>query len=500
MVWQMAASILIELWAKMKSLLKEILQENKIENNKIAEKTIEKLTDNTKVEELSKTIAALKVQILQIFMMYKDKEEFKESHFPIPNANAKKDYNFIFDMSLYPSIKIKEIRNLDSVGLIYDAETSSIIGVPTAANTIEIQIVFNSKDEDGDDEIKVIPFIVNADPKDLWLNKPSPADGRFPKEDEKTFSANFLDKKIVVASKRGRSHAHDGTFRDDDFRVKALQNEWSIVAIADGAGSAKFARAGSKFATEFIINSFDDEVVLQDLSKVVISYFSQENESLAHENELSSISDGNEEASGSVNDFNEKSKLKNKSIIINALYNKIKNLHTELSKFADSEEASLKDFHTTLIFALVKKFDFGYVTLTFGVGDCPINVMNKDSSQVKLLNFLDVGESSGATRFITMPEIFSRPDMANRFAINCFEDFSKMFLMTDGIYDPKFVVENKLENLDTWIGFLKDLNGENEDAAKVDFIEDQNIENQLSVWMDFWSKGNHDDRTLAIIY
>ena len=54
--------------------------------------------------------------------------------------------------------------------------------------------------------------------------------------------------------------------------------------------------------------------------------------------------------------------------------------------------------------------------------------------------------------------------------------------------------------METWKNFLLDLSGENEDKAIVDFINDSEIENQLSRWMDFWSKGNHDDRTLAIIY
>ena len=192
-------------------------------------------------------------------------------------------------------------------------------------------------------------------------------------------------------------------------------------------------------------------------------------------------------------------KIKNKSFIINLLYKNVRELHDSLSKYAESEEVALKDLHTTLIFTLVKKFSFGYVILSFGVGDCPINVINKDGS-VQLLNFLDVGESSGATRFMTMHEIFSRPDMVNRFGLNCFEDFSKLFLMTDGIYDPKFVVESKLENVESWKNFLRDLDGENDDEIKVDFDDDTNIENQLSDWMDFWSKGNHDDRTLAIIY
>src|SRR5690606_17572417 len=160
---------------------------------------------------------------------------------------------------------------------------------------------------------------------------------------------------------------------------------------------------------------------------------------------------------------------------------------------------SVKDLNTTLIFALCKKIESGYVVLTFGVGDCPINVILDDLPTVKLLNTLDIGEFGGGTRFITMPEIFTK-EIANRFSINKFKNFDKLFLMTDGIYDPKFITENKLENSETWISFIDDLAGNNEDGLKVDFEQDSEIENQLMQWMNFWSKGNHDDRTLAIIY
>lgn len=459
----------------MGNILREVLKENNIEANKVVDSTIEKLLDNVKINELSKSINDLKAGILEIFNMVREIEEFKESHIVIPNANAKKEYSFTFDMSPFPSIKIKEIKNLDLVGLEFDVENATIFGNPTNANQIDIQIVFfNINDENLEDNIKSVPFIVNADPKDLWLNKPSPENSRFPKPENLTFSSSFLDKKIVVASKRGRSHAHEGTFRDDDFLVKSLADDWAVVAVADGAGSAKYARAGSKYATEYIIQSFDNDIFLQTLKAEVLSYFDVK----------------------SADDI----KLKNKTFIINSLYKTVKQLNEALSEYATSEEINLKDLHTTLIFCLVKKFDFGYVILSFGVGDCPINVIEKDETDVKLLNILDVGEFSGGTRFITMQEIFSRPDIADRFGINCFPDFSKLILMTDGIYDPKFVVESKLENLETWKDFLRDLNGENEDHKKVDFVEDQNIEIQLSEWMDFWSKGNHDDRTLAVIY
>jgi hypothetical protein len=190
--------------------------------------------------------------------------------------------------------------------------------------------------------------------------------------------------------------------------------------------------------------------------------------------------------------------------------------HTKIKEFAEEAfknnpeifnnpkaKSPIDYFHSTLIFSLFKKFDFGYAVLTFGVGDCPIAVINKDKTMSSLMNWLDVGEFGGGTRFITQAEIFhseSNP-MPTRFNFQIFPDFSYIFLMTDGIYDPKFVVEANLEKDEKWVEFLADLEGNNPEKIKVNFnYENTEIEQELSKWMDFWSTGNHDDRTLAIIF
>ena len=91
--------------------------------------------------------------------------------------------------------------------------------------------------------------------------------------------------------------------------------------------------------------------------------------------------------------------------------------------------------------------------------------------------------------------------MITRFNLKIIEDFSYLFLMTDGIYDAKFVVEANLEKYKKWTEFLEDLDGKNDENIKVEFSKDNSeIANQLSKWMDFWSAGNHDDRTLAIVF
>ena len=440
----------------MEQFIKHLLDKNQISTSKRIDKVISRLIQSAKVEEIYKNIISLNQEIMNIFNRYNESEEFKEFPLAIPNANAKTDYSFKFDISkLFPNIKIKDIRNIENLGLSFDHETLILYGKPLLATQTELDIIFyNEKDETQNEEIKNIHFVVNADPKDLWKNIPSSKDIKYWKEDDDMYADNFLDKKLVIASKRGRSHAHEGTTRDDHFFTQKLFDNWEIIAVADGAGSAKF----------------DNKEILTNLTSLISEFYSEN-----------------------------KQEIEVKSKIINILYKKVVELHNDLKYFTDKEAISLKDLNTTLIFILMKKFEFGYIILSFGVGDCPICIINQDISQVNLLNKLDVGEYGGGTRFITMPEIFAN-EISQRFGIHKFEDFSKLFLMTDGIYDPKFIVESKLEDIESWQHFLADLNGENEDKTKVDFTNDTEVKFQLLKWMDFWSKGNHDDRTLAIIY
>jgi hypothetical protein len=176
-------------------------------------------------------------------------------------------------------------------------------------------------------------------------------------------------------------------------------------------------------------------------------------------------------------------------------------VHKNLEEFAAKEGFTIKDLNSTLVFTLYKKYNSGYAFLSFGVGDCPMAVLNKDISEVTLLNWIDVGDYGGGTRFINMPEIFQNENFSSRFSFKMLDEFSYLILMSDGIYDPKFVVESNLSNVKNWEKFLEDINGKNEDKIKVELkAGNPDIVNQFSAWMDFWSVGNHDDRTLAIVF
>lgn len=399
----------------------------------------------------------------------------------ILNATVGKPYEAKFDLNKFnrQDITSFQLEGLEQAGLSYDENTGQITGVPTQSGDIKFILKFKveGQPEDAAFNEKIITLIINPDPKSLWKNIDSDKNDPYWKEDNVTVLAPLNDRHILVSSKRGRSHANVGSFREDDFAFTDLANGWSIVVAADGAGSAKLSRKGSVIACNSVVDYFREQSSVE--SMIAFDELLQQH-----------ASNTGEDTQKKLNRF-----------VYNNLGKAAFQVHKQLEAFANQEGVTLKDLSSTLIFTLFKKYDIGYALLSFGVGDCPIAVLNKDVSEVTLMNWLDVGEFGGGTRFITMPEVFQSEKFATRFGFKLLDDFSYLIMMSDGIYDPKFVVEANLPNIQKWQEFLADLNGKNEDKVKVELSADnQNIEAQFSKWMDFWSAGNHDDRTLAIVF
>ena len=415
----------------------------------------------------------------------------------IPNGTIGKPYigKIDFEKLKMTDFISREFEGLEELGLTFNEVSNCIEGTPIISGDLKFSMVFKIIGEHQNEPLntKSIQLVINPDPKSLWKDIPSDTNDKFWKEDNISISDTIGEKKIVVSSKRGRSHKNVGSFRDDDFAYKHFaKTGWSIVAVSDGAGSYSLSRVGSKIACNSVIDFFEQ--------------YSDAEKAIEFEEKIKSFGETNDQNLLKEIELLAKQNLYKAAVFV---HNTIKAEAEEASKanpelFNNPKAKNLLDYyHSTFIFTLFKKYDFGYVVLTFGVGDCPIAIMNKEQTETTLLNWLDVGEFGGGTRFITQADIFHSTEhpIATRFNFKIMSDFSYLFLMTDGIYDPKFVVEANLEKSEKWIEFLEDLNGKNEDAAKVEFNpENSQIAEQLSVWMDFWSQGNHDDRTLAIIY
>ncbi len=324
-------------------------------------------------------------------------------------------------------------------------------------------------------------FIVNPDPRSLWKDIPTPTDIDYYKPDSDMLYVKveatpdgMPRKDMVAASQRGRSHAHEGKPRDDHFRLHYCeQTEWYIMAVADGAGSARFSREGSRIACEVAVDHCKAALGgSRDFENAIYEY---------HANKESA------EARKTVSNF-----------IYSIVGNAALKAHNAIKQEAEQKEgARLKDYATTLLLAICRRFDFGWVIASFWVGDGAICVYDAEAHTADMLGMPDEGEYAGQTRFLTMPEIFTdQVAFFKRLRFKVYSDFSALMMMTDGVSDPKFETDANLQNTDKWDALWRDL-----EEGGVELTDDNEASaQQLLCWLDFWDRGNHDDRTLAILY
>ncbi|QJB32110.1 protein phosphatase 2C domain-containing protein [Chitinophaga oryzae] len=437
--------------------------------------------DDEQHQQIARQILENQQRLMDIWQYKNRLADIQQQPVTIPNATVGKPYQATLDFRQlnWSDVTWTAIEGLEEYGLQYDPATGGIQGVPVKSGDIRLKLQFRLAGGDASAAAheKVLPLVINPDPRSLWKSIPSDMAGPFWKADDVAEFAPLGDRFVTVASKRGRSHANVGSFRDDDYAFRHLEpSGWSVLAVSDGAGSARLSREGSRLACTGIIDYFEQFFKTAPTADIDALF--------------------GEHAAGTGTDTQKKINR----LVYDTLGKAAFAVHKKLEEFAAAQQVSIKDLHSTLIFVLLKKYAFGYVIMSFGVGDCPIGLLNKDCSAVTLMNRLDVGEFGGGTRFITMPEIFTSDKFPTRFGFKLVPDFAYLMLMTDGIYDPKFVVEANLEKLDTWKAFLADLNGNNpENVALPLGAHSPESAGRLSAWMDFWSPGNHDDRTLMII-
>ncbi len=443
-----------------------------------------------------------------------DKVKVAENEIPwnlnMPNAKENQLYDETIlvpevKSSILPGLEIcfEEVCGLEQEkhGLVasvsQDGKSLSIMGSPTleafrkdgatAESAFELTIKYSLKSRDIDKVIreKKVPFVINQDPRKLWKNlsvdwdaMPEP---KYKKDDSQceyvkveALEDGTPQKDIVAASKRGRSHAQEAKPRDDHFRVEHMDNGWYIMAVADGAGSARFSRKGSQIACDEAVNN----------CKLQLSNCKAFEDAIGKYDRLKA--EAEEEARKEVGNF-----------IYNIVGLAAFNAHKAINTEAAVTKQNPKLYATTLLLTICKRFSYGWFIASFWVGDGAICLYNRDEHTAKILGIPDEGEYAGQTRFLTMPEIFKdATSFYQRLRFNIVKDFTALFLMSDGVSDPKFETDANLNNPAKWDTLWDDLkqNG-------VDLTDDNEAaKDQLLSWLDFWSPGNHDDRTIAILY
>jgi serine/threonine protein phosphatase PrpC len=395
----------------------------------------------------------------------------------LPNAHSGEPYDKQVDLEDFEQLVSYKIDYVD--GLAFFPDTRVVRGTPTRAGDykVTLKVISGGHPQDIEVRLTVIP-----DPKTLWKNLPSDKEGKFWKPDEECKSVRG-ELFLVGASKRGRSHAQVGSFRDDDFGILYVPSSgWHIGIAADGGGSSKYSRRASQKVVEYIS---------QNLPSMLEEQFS-----------------------GNFDDWVGGIKLgtRSKHEVKTSLYRTLlevsfkaaQQLETLVEDLESAAEKSpggqpltytIKDFSTTLILCVAKKSKHGWFIGTFSIGDGGAVVLDLEQKTAKLMTTGDSGEFAGETRFLAISEFSAAKDPSKRLHYDISDSFDSIVLMTDGITDPFFPTDVELQDFEHWFDFWINNLGTNVDLLTTS----EKTELELLSWLDFWSLGNHDDRTIVLL-
>lgn len=391
----------------------------------------------------------------------------KMPHFQIPNARVGTPYQGQIksqkaDQQIV-QLKPETVILPDELGITYDLIENRFYGIPVKAG--EYAIAFDYF-KDGEWLHGHCTLIVTADPRSLWQVKEPAEDQLYPKShsDHQCIHADGFT--IAAASRRGRSHEHAGSFRDDDFLIKNIDDTpWSILAVADGAGSAAYSREGSK-------------IVVNTVGNLLTEYIQQHADTL--NNHLEAWQTGIEEQP--------------EKQVTQALYTGFYEVFHQaamaaiqaVEQIAVHHALPAKAFATTLLIAVVRQCGNKTFVCSLWVGDGAIAVYSPD--RLRLMGAPDTGEFAGQTQFLDK-SVTAQFD--KRVNIGYFENIYSVMLMTDGISDPKFETDNGLLNQHKWNQLWDEIKP---------CLAHETPDIALHEWMHFFSAGHHDDRTLAMLW
>ena len=350
-----------------------------------------------------------------------------------------------------------------ATGLIFDSQSSEVRGTPAIDGDHKVAIRWTN------DNVTIFSdeciLIVNPDPRSLWKIIDPPIGDPYHKPNTAGVLLVTPNYKIAAASRRGRSHEHVGSFRDDDYFVKHDEaSGWSILIVADGAGSAKSSRWGSKLAVETAGSHI--------LSQLTGAFGNDMTQALAGWSTDMAVASKSMSAPFYLL-FQEASKLAVQAI----------------ESEAQSKGVPPKDYSTTLLATVVRRDGNDTFLATFWMGDGAIAAYGP-REKVRLMGTPDSGEFAGQTRFLDRAALNDQ-GFGKRLGLGRYSGLSAVILMTDGISDPRFETDNGLADAANWDALWDEINPHLTSADPA---------SSLVEWLNFFTPGHHDDRTIAVLW
>ena len=335
--------------------------------------------------------------------------------------------------------------------------------------------------------------MILPNPDAMWKTLPTDPTAPFPKADAESFGAAIDSDgpiSILAASRRGRSHANEGKFRDDHFTVDLGSNaaDWKIFAVADGAGSAQYSREGSRIACETSCSS---------LRKFFTEYNVHFDEAV--QRVLDAKSDWQTNPTCDASALHETNLAQFFCLSIRAVWEEIK-------KSAEARNAKINDFSTTLQCVAIKRFPATetrpvlWAVASYWVGDGGAAILRPNGkSKIRPLGTPDGGEFAGQTRFVTTSEELTPEKIISRLRLNVVETFQSIALMSDGVADPFFPAEINIFQYKSWKTFWDELLPEHFPGVLDVSKPPKERAEALLAGLNFFIKGNHDDRTVLLV-
>lgn len=261
-----------------------------------------------------------------------------------------------------------------------------------------------------------------------WKYIDAPKDAPEPHEDFNKINIDINNGKFRAfgASVRGLLHKHEGTHRDDWFEI-GTSGYWTIIAVADGAGSKKFSRIGAKESCQKAV-----QVLKESLEFLRLTDFKTK-------------SAWKDAYNPKINLENIDVNIKNaRHAVIEAFVSSCERLKNYANDSANQEKFNellgrkfiVDDLACTLNIALHYPSEWGSVIIGCQIGDGLIGIVMPDG-QSKVLSESDSGGYAGETKFLVSEGMCNDDVLLPRTEIFA-DSISALLVMTDGVSNDFF--------------------------------------------------------------
>lgn len=267
---------------------------------------------------------------------------------------------------------------------------------------------------------------------------------------------------LIASSVRGKLHEHTAKWRDDSYKFDRV-DDWTIVAVSDGAGSAALSRIGAQIACE--------EAVKQ-LKLFLHGYRISPGADQPPDADLQRI----------------------RLFLTNAAGSAKNAIRLE----ADRRKRAINDFHATLLIVVLTEWQGKDLVAAIQVGDGAIGL--KAANGFRVLGISDHGDYSSETRFLTTPNI--ELEFNNRVCFSIPTGLTALALMTDGVADDFYPEKTRIGELfeGAPIEGLKTKAGEPLQGLLHGVAKDPRDGEALRDWLRYEKRASSDDRTLVLLH